>query len=177
MATVNQEFQSAPLGGRCIKVMVFAFGTIVATAVFNLFITPRWMGNHSPAIARMVVGLAPLAGLVVTIPAFFIERSKVSRFSIADNSLVLGKKSYPLPGLVSVERDPKIMCWAFKKYGNDGLGAIRGRFWSKRVGKFEAFLTGSENAVVLRWPDRVVAVSPADPEFFITCAKSASGLR
>ncbi len=165
------------MGRRCVRVMLFAFGAIIAAVLFNLFFTARWMGSRSPTSARMITTLAPLVGFLVTIPAFFYERSRVSRFSIAENCLVLGKKSYPLAGLVSAERDPKIMCWAFKKYGNDGLGAIRGRFWSKRVGKFEAFLSGSENAVVLRWPDRVVAVSPADTEFFITCVRSASGLR
>ena len=177
MATVNQEFQSAPMGRRCVRITMFAFGAVVVLVLFNLLITPRWMGAHRNFQSRMIVAFAPLVGLVVTVPVFFIERSKVSRFAISENSLVLGKKSFPLSGLISVERDPKIMCWAFKKYGNDGLGAIRGRFWSKRVGKFEAFLTGTENAVVLRWPDRVVAVSPSDPEFFITCARSASGLR
>jgi hypothetical protein len=177
MTTVNQEFQSGPMGRRCVRITMIAFGTIVALVLVNVFFTGRWMGPRATSRSHMIADIAPLAGLLIAVPAFFFERSKVSRFSIAENSLVLAKKSYPLAGLVSVERDPKIMCWAFKKYGNDGLGAIRGRFWSKRVGKFEAFLTGTENAVVLRWPDRVVAVSPADPEFFITCARSAGGLR
>ena len=33
-------------------------------------------------------------------------------------------------------RDPDIMRWAIKLMGNGGLGAIRGSFWSKRIGKF-----------------------------------------
>ena len=69
------------------------------------------------------------------------------------------------------------MRWAIRIRGNGGLGAIRGRYWSKRLGKFDAFLTGSENAVVLRWPDKVVAVSPADTEFFIYSARAAAGLK
>jgi hypothetical protein len=165
------------MGSRVIKIMLITFGTIGALVIFNAIFTVRWMGPRATTTSHLIVAMAPLAGLVVTIPMFFVERSRVSRFSITEDCLVLHKKNYPLAGLVSVERDPKIMCWAFKKYGNDGLGAIRGRFWSKRVGKFEAFLTGTENAVVLRWPDRVVAVSPADPEFFMTCARSAAGLR
>jgi hypothetical protein len=177
MAPVNQEFQSGPMGSRVVRAMVIAFGTMGALVIFNVIFTTRWMGPRATTASHLTVALAPLAGLVLTVPMFFFERSRVSRFFITENSLVLNKKSYPLAGLLSAERDSRIMCWAFKTRGNGGLGAIRGRFWSTRVGKFEAFLTGTENAVVLRWPDRVVAVSPADPEFFITCAKSAAGLR
>ena len=57
------------------------------------------------------------------------------------------------------------------------MASIRGRYWSKQSGKFDAFMTDPEKAVVLRWPDRLVAVSPADPEFFILCARSAAGLK
>jgi hypothetical protein len=38
-------------------------------------------------------------------------------------------------------------------------------------------MTDSDHAVVLRWPDKVVAVSPADTEFFIYSARAAAGLR
>jgi hypothetical protein len=30
---------------------------------------------------------------------------------------------------------------------------------------------------VLRWPGKVVAVSPSDPEFFMQSARQAAGLR
>lgn len=165
------------MGRRVLRVTALAFGSYFVLVAAYLVFATKWRAMSNQMAAHWIVTLAPLLGPVLTAPFFFVERSKVSRFSIAANSLVFGKKNYPLSGLVSVERDPKIMCWAFKRYGNDGLGAIRGRFWSKRVGKFEAFLSGTENAVVLRWPDRVVAVSPADPEFFISCVKSAAGLR
>jgi Bacterial PH domain len=176
MANVYQEFQSAPMGRRTILPLVSAIFCVVIFVTVNGFVMSP-SGHRPTPESRLIIALAPLVGLVFAVPMFYVERSRVSRFSITENSLVLLKKSYPLTGLVSVERDPKIMCWAFKTRGNGGLGAIRGRFWSKRVGKFDAFLTGTENAVVLRWPDRTVAVSPADPDFFITCAKSAAGLR
>ena len=105
-----------------------------------------------------------------------MARATTARFSIEDNVLVFAKKRYPLQGVVSVDRDPEILRGAVRLMGNGGLGAIRGRFWSKRIGKFEAFMTGTENAVVVRWPDRVVAVSPSDTEFFISCVRSAAKL-
>ena len=56
-------------------------------------------------------------------------------------------------------------------------GIFRGYCKSKRMGKFYRFLTNPEKAVVLRWPDNVVAVSPADPEFFMLMSRKAAGLQ
>jgi hypothetical protein len=184
---MNQEFQSAPMG-RCI------YRTIIGVLAFAVFVAlvqaaihfGAWKTGAVPyrdglfAVARRPLsGL--MTGLLITIlfmiPAFYYERSKVARFAIKNNCLVLGKKRFPLEGMEAAERDPEVLRWAVKVYGNGGLGAIRGRYWSRRLGKFEAFLTGTENAVVLRWPDKKVVVSPADTEFFITCAKSAAGIR
>lgn len=177
MATINQEFQSAPMGRRVILTAALVFGVVLSLVVFNTTIVAGRSMTGRALSDRTIVSLSPLLGLLITGPFFLYERSKVSRFAIEDNVLVLGSKRYPLQGMTGAERDPKVLCWAVKRSGNGGLGAIRGRYWSKRLGKFEAFLSGTENAVVLRWPDRVVALSPADPEFFITCARSAAGIR
>lgn len=174
MATVNQEFPSAPMGGR---VVVFSAALLLVITFAAFWISFRYARADMKTLIGTSVAGGPLIALAMMVPMFLYERSKVARFEIRDNCLVLGGKSYPLQGLVEVARDPEIMRRAMKVIGNGGLGAIRGRYWSKRIGTFHAFLSSTENAVVLRWPERVVAVSPADTEFFITCAKSAAGLR
>jgi hypothetical protein len=60
--------------------------------------------------------------------------------------------------------------------GNDGLGAISGRFRSKRLGWFRAYVTDGERAVVLRWPDRCVVISPDQPSWFIETVRKRAGL-
>jgi hypothetical protein len=177
MRPVNQEFQSAPAGWRIVGTVVFIFASIFAAIGIDIAFAFNALHAHSSPKDRAALVLAPLVGLLIVLPVFFFQRSRVARFRIEENCLVVGRKRYPLEGLADAARDPKIMSWAFKIAGNDGLGAIRGRYWSKRVGKFEAFLTDPEKAVVLRWPGRTVAVSPEDPEFFIMCAKSAAGLK
>jgi hypothetical protein len=119
---------------------------------------------------------APMVPLAFGAAKFFQERSRVSTIRIENSILVLGKKKYPLEGLVEVARDPDVLKSARKRIGNGGLGAIRGRYRSKRLGDFETFLTDPAKAVVLRWPGQAVAVSPADAEFFIYSARSAAGL-
>ena len=177
MESVSQGFESAPPGRRLVATATFVMAIVLVAIVAEVFIAFRVMPAKSPHLDRVVVTLAPLSVLLIGLPVFFVQRAQVARFRIEDSCLVLGRKRYPLAGLADISRDPEILRWAVRTRGNGGLGAIRGRYWSKRVGKFEAFMTDPEKAVVLRWPDRVVAVSPADQEFFILCAKSAAGLR
>jgi hypothetical protein len=165
------------MGRRVIAPMIMVGAIIVVGTAVNAIAVGRHMQAGAPPVAKSIAVLSPLVALLFVVPVFLFERSRTSRFSIEENCLVLGKKRFPLEGLVEVGRDPNVMRWAVKRFGNSGLGSIRGRFWSRRVGRFYAFLTGTENAVVLRWPDKVVAVSPADPEFFIYSAKSAAGLK
>jgi hypothetical protein len=157
--------------------MIIGAAAILVAVAVNALVVVKQLPHAASPVAKMEVSLAPLVGLLIIVPIFLYERSLTSQFQIETNCLVLGRKRFPLEGVVEIRRDPDIMRWAVKTLGNGGLGAIRGRFWSKRVGKFYAFLTGTENAVVLRWPDRVVAVSPADPEFFMYSARLAAGLK
>jgi hypothetical protein len=120
--------------------------------------------------------VAPMVPLVFGAVRFFQERSRVSTIRIENSVLILGKKKFPLEGLVEVAKDPDVLKSARKRIGNGGLGAIRGKYRSKRLGDFETFLTDPAKAVVLRWPGRAVAVSPDDAEFFIYSARSAAGL-
>lgn len=176
MATITQEFQSAPMGKRVLVPTLFSFGIIFAAAVFNLGLAIMGMPRRTTS-DRVAVVLAPFAAMVVVLPMYLYERAKVSRFRIDDNVLVLGSKRFPLEGAVEVRQDPEVMRWAIKIIANGGLGALRGTFRSKRMGKFYAFMTGTEKAVVVRWPDKTVVVSPADPEFFILSVRSAARIR
>ncbi len=176
MATVNQDFQSAPAGRRVILTFLSALvGLLVIFAVS--FYAAYAKVQHAPPKTRMLQALAPVIPIAFFLASYLRERSKGTQLSIKDNTLVLRKKTYPLKGLTAAVRDREVLRGARRRFGNGGLGMIRGKFISKRLGRFEAFLTDPASAVVLTWPDKVVAVSPADPEFFIYTVRSAAGLR
>jgi hypothetical protein len=175
MSSVNQTFQSAPAGKRVILATVFSVLAFLVTMAIDLrFAMPthRWM----PVSMKVAVPLTPVLTALVGGFFFLRQRSLVAQIAIADDVLVLGKKRYPLQGATEVVRDPAVLKRACRRYGNGGLGAITGSFKSKKYGKFYAFMTGTENAVVIRWPDTAVAVSPLDTEFFILSARKAAGL-
>jgi len=188
MATVNQEFQSGPIGTRVIWQMIAAFAALLIGVVVSTTIAFRSTARHSSQTDRVVTALAPFVGVLIAIPAYYSERATVEKFRIEENVLVLGKRRFPMAGMVEAIRDPdvlrgarRIAVWEGMKLvslrGRKGFASIQGFFKSKRVGKFYAFLTGTEKAVVLRWPDKAVVVSPSDPDFFIYMARSAAGLR
>jgi len=202
MATVNETFVSAPRGRRVVyPLLASIIAAIVGLGVALFFAwqkhgyalpfvaaqTPGPVGHagavpypplqHPPAPwANASMFLAPVLAALIGIPTYFRELRLTAGFKIEENRLVYGKKEQPLAGLIAAERDPQVLKGARKVWGNSGLGAIRGSFRSKRLGKFEAFLTDTEHAVVLRWPDKVLVVSPADPEFFIYSARRAAAL-
>jgi hypothetical protein len=173
---VNQEFQSAPYGGRVIASIILVFATTLGVVVVELWVCLH--GRSRPLGTEMVAVLAaaPLLVLGASYVGFLCERACVARFRIEDGALVLGRKRFPLEGLASAERDSAVLKGALRLWGNGGLGAIRGRFWSRRLRCFQAFLTDTDHAVLLRWSSgRLVTVSPADPESFIQAARQAAG--
>jgi hypothetical protein len=176
MATVNQVFQSAPAGRRVILTFTGSLALLLVFFAFNFYRALEKV-QHAPPRVRMFQALGPLIPIAFFLASYLRERSMGSQISIEDNTLVLRKKRFALEGLTAAVRDPEVLRGARKRVGNSGLGSIRGKFTSKRLGKFEAFLTDPASAVVLTWPDKVVAVSPSDPEFFVYSARSAAGLR
>lgn len=78
----------------------------------------------------------------------------------------------PLTGLRSVTGDAEALCGAWRLLGNGGLFAITGIFWSRRLRRFRVWATDPARAVVLRFADRTVVISPDDPVKFIIRART-----
>jgi Bacterial PH domain len=115
-------------------------------AVAVLFLTPALLlGGALPFMVR---------GYVLTEEAIFVER--------------LGWRTrLPLAGLQSAAGDVTAMHGAWRLFGNGGLFSFTGEFWSRRLGRFRALATDPDRAVVLRWPQRTIVITPHDPQHFI----------
>jgi hypothetical protein len=125
----------------------------------------------------------PVFGFVGVIPAAFaltFFAGRIRRYRLVGGELriefLFRTLRFPLPGLSGVAADREAMRHAWKVYGNEGLGSISGRFRSKRLGRFRAYLTDAEHAVVLRWPDRCLVVSPQQHAFFAEAVGKRAGL-
>lgn len=80
---------------------------------------------------------------------------------------LLWRTTVHLSGLTSVEFDPKAMKKSLRLFGNGGLFSICGWFSSRSLGKYRAYATDPAKSVVLRFINRVVVVTPHDPERFV----------
>jgi hypothetical protein len=148
-------------------VAVLISGTIVPVLMLQEPTPPPW-----PAFAAL--GLAP----VIIAAIWFAVR--IQGYRVAGDELriklPLRAVRFPLAGLQSVTPDREALRGARKIMGNDGLRAITGRFRSKRLGRFHAYVTDTEHAVVLRWSDRCLVISPHQPSLFVDTVRKRAGL-
>jgi hypothetical protein len=167
---------AAPIGRRVQMVTIFlgiVMAGVTAVEIWIAFTQPLPVG-----IRLLLICTPPLiAGLLVAIAWF----SQVGGYRLTRDTLEIQRrhrtKLFPLAGLNSAEVDPQAMAWSIQLFGNDGLGAIIGRYRNRRLGSYRAFVSDPERLVVLRWPDHCVVVSPDRPEEFAAAARERARLR
>ena len=169
----DAEFAPAPPGTRIRLTTLFSFVAVFVAITVVLVLMLR--DRHPPP--------GPVVGGTAIVPAAFYIGwlvSRIRRYRLVGNELrielALRTVRFPLAGLIGVDLDREAMRGAWRTCGNDGLGAITGRFRSKRLGPFRAYLTDVEHAVVLRWPDRCVVISPHQHSYFIEAVRKRAGL-
>ena len=167
------EFAPAPAGNRVRIITAVTLPLIAVVLAVGIALTPL-RGRHGvwPAL------IAP-AFLVPMIAVFWLA-ARIRSYRLVGGTLVVDRAllttRFPLAGLTEAVRDRDALQGAVKLYGNGGLGAIAGRFRSRRLGPFRAYVTDRENAVVLRWPERCLVVSPAQPGWFLDSVRRRAGL-
>ena len=163
----DRDFAPAPLGGRVRFMTWLALAVIVvADAIVAVTLVERYPPWHvwlGLLIAPAIVGAVWYGALV-------------RRYRLLGDEIVVERAwltvRLPLAGLTAVETDREAMRGAWKLMGNDGLGAWAGRFRSKKLGNFRVYLSDPDCAVVLRWPDRCLVVSPAQPGEFTDAVRA-----
>jgi hypothetical protein len=165
----DRDFASAPLGGRVRLVTWLSLAAfVVIFIVIGTFLLQERQPPPWPVWPALLLG----PGIVGAI----WYGALVRRYRLLGDEIVIERAwltaRFPLAGLVAVESDRDALRWSWKIMGNDGLGAYAGRFWSKRLGKFRAYVSDPDCAVVLRWPDRCLVVSPAQPGEFVDAVRA-----
>ncbi|MDA0812274.1 MAG: PH domain-containing protein [Verrucomicrobia bacterium] len=117
----------------------------------------RWLLWLSPSVVLMIAGVTSLW--------------MVRRFELTDDAIIVRRSFWAnrilLNVIESAEVDGQACERAWKTVGNDGLFAMHGRFRSKRLGKFQAYVTDPANAVVLKVPGDTIVISPEHPRQFV----------
>lgn len=98
-------------------------------------------------------------------------------YELSGNKLLvqrlLWKTEVELDHLQSAEVDPEAMSRSIRTFGNGGLFSFSGRFRNKKLGPYRAFVNDPKLAVVLKFSDKTIVVTPDNPGKFAEQIQSA----
>ena len=150
----------APWSRLLIGVSIFA--TVVCLgATFAAYVGITSDGAIRPSGGWSCRVMVPGAALF-TIRGYSIERD-----SILVHRLLWATR-LTRTGLRSATHDPALISGGMRIFGNGGFFSFSGWFRNKQLGTYRAYIMDPARAVVLRYGDRVVVVSPSDPERFVS---------
>jgi len=160
MGLVQAEF-SAPWSRSLRRLTATAVIVLVSVTLASLLVTPRL-----PLPARVALVGAPL--LVLLLAPLFMVRG----YTVTESQIEVRRLGWctmlPLAGLAAVTGEPEGMRGSLRLLGNGGLFAICGWFWNRRIGRYRAYATDPERAVLLRYRDGTkVVLTPHDVQHFI----------
>jgi hypothetical protein len=155
----------APWGLSLKLITLFSTGILVGTAVVGL------LNNFGDGmiwfIGMVVFPLAILMGAAI----FMIRGYELTRDKLYIQRLGW-KTPVNLHELQAVEIDPQAMKRSIRIFGNGGLFCFAGQFQNKKLGAYRAFATNPDLAVILRFTEKVVVVTPDNPNKFMTQIKN-----
>jgi hypothetical protein len=115
-----------------------------------------------------------LRALVIALPACILASGllfMVSGYSLTASALEIERPlwstTFLLSDLVSVAGDAEALQGALRLFGNGGLFSFTGIFWKRKVGLFHAYGTDPGRAVILKFRQRTIVITPDDPQRFI----------
>jgi hypothetical protein len=141
-----------------------AFSTLICLGVAVAMVAGAQSGPEAPSVMR-AVGLLPV--MVVVIAALFTVRG----YTVTPDEIVvkrpLRNNRFERARLQSASFDPAALHGSIRLFGNGGMFSFTGTFRSPKLGRYRAYVTDPARSVVLRFTDRVIVISPADPEAFV----------
>ena len=173
---MNATTFAAPWGSSLITTSIVAVVVVllVSAAVYfgpklNRMLYPE-REVKGEAICRLLAVCIPVVSLLAA--GLFMVRG----YTVAGDAILVHRLGWsatvPLDGLESATVSPDAVRRASRTRGNGGFFSYTGRFRSRTLGSFRAFVTDHARTVVLRFRDRsegdqVVVMSPDDPDAFV----------
>ncbi len=158
---MNSHFEYNAPWGRSLKIMtVLSAVILVGILVIGIFTGPHgsllWILGMivTPLSMLFIASLFSVRGYMLTTDTLLIRR-------------LIWNSRITLSGLKSAEVDTEAMSKSIRTFGNGGLFCFAGTFNNNRLGSYRAFATDPKRAVVLRFSDRTVVVTPDQPDDFV----------
>ncbi len=155
-------FPAAPWSALLKVVSALSTLVLLAVAYGAWRVAPPTGPAHVVGIAVVYIPWAVALGALL----FVVVGYEVDATELRVRRL-LWTTAFHLKGVGHVWQDPEVIKGSLRVFGNGGLFSFSGVFWSKRLGRYRLFATDLKRCVVLSLADRVVVVTPADPDAFI----------
>jgi hypothetical protein len=156
----------APWSGTLRTMTIVTAGILVSAAVVAAILV-------STGLAR------PRTSFMIVLPLLLLAAAllyRVRGYTLTDDAILVrrlvGDFRLPLAGLLSVSGDVEAMHGSVRLLGNWGLFSITGRYWNRKLRSYRAFATDPGRAVVLRYSNETVVITPHDPQHFIMRART-----
>ena len=139
---------------------LFAVVMLALVAAAGMFVMParlllaRCVMIGLPIIVLAIAFLGIVSGYTLTAAQLEIERP-------------LWNTAFPLAQLLSVAGDQDVFKGSVRLFGNGGIFSFTGFFWKRGLGCYRAFATDPGRAVVLKFRNRIIVITPDDPQRFI----------
>ncbi|MBN1464287.1 hypothetical protein JXA02_00905 [candidate division KSB1 bacterium] len=152
--------------GRSLKLMTL-FGSVILIGIplFSLSAPP------DEKTARLIMLGIPLTILIGVL--LFIIRSYELENGALKIRRLLWRTVIDLGALQDIEIKPNAMAGSIRTFGNGGFFSFSGLFKNKELGSYRAFVTDPRQCIVLRFPNRVIVVSPDRQNEFVAIVKDA----
>ena len=141
---------------------------VISASVSLLVIGIFWwaaLQDQTPDLPRFLFALVPF----VLLPGFLL--TIIRGYTISGNVLkikrLLRSNTVDLTTLRSSVHDPQAMKGSIRTMGNGGLYSFSGRYRSKKLGSYIAYVNDFNNCVILVCSSRTVVISPENPEMFV----------
>ena len=145
-----EDFQAAPLDLRAKLLTVFVIGLVLI------------LGRESLPVLLVLVGIVLLATAVVGIRGYRLTHDELQVRHVG------WSQHWQLRELRDVNVRPGALTGSIRTMGIGGFFGYIGRFRNNILGDYQAYVTDGSRAVVLRFRDGTVVVSPDDPAALVS---------
>lgn len=106
--------------------------------------------------------------IVLVIGALFYA---IRSYTITDSHITVNhigwKRTFEISKLTKATHEPFVTAGSIRIWGNGGLFSFSGYYRNRNLGSYRAYMTNAADAVVLRFGEDTVVISPRDPEKFV----------
>lgn len=158
---MNPRYPAAPWSGFLKGISVVVTLLLLGISWLIASVVPM----HALPWLRTVTAALPLLILLAAVP--FVVRG----YEVRDGMLCVRRLGWTtrvaLGELHEAAIDPQAGAGSIRLFGNGGLFSFSGWFRNAKLGRYRAFVTDWQCAVVLRAAACTVVLSPADPTGFV----------